>query len=172
MSVRRRSCARSSQQTRDDASNAARMEHFGESNFRLMKHNLTLYLGRHFNLKVVSLLANETASKLGYEIDRCSRRKFNILILWIFERWEEIGDLFLQNMNNYLQHADDLESEERCADLSCIEMIKPDVNQETSTNIENNQELGVNYDTDQEVDPFNLFESDYNEFSFTLDQDF
>ena len=91
----RRSGVRSDQQMRDDASNEARMEAYGKSNFMFMRDCLARYLGRHFSLSVVSRLANETASQRGYKIDRCSRRKFDILMLWLFERWDDIGDSFI-----------------------------------------------------------------------------
>ena len=130
MSVRRRSSTSSAQQMRDDASNAAWMERFGESNFMFMKNNLANCLGRHFNLEAVSYLAETTASAFGCKIDRCARRKFDILILWIFERWETIGNVFLQNMREYLQNAATLESAWRRADLPCIKMIEPCVKKE------------------------------------------
>ena len=95
--------ARSAQQLRDDASNAERMAAYGESTFLQNKDNLRKYLGRFFKLSIVQLLANKTATALGYTIDRCSRRKFDILILWLFERWENVGPLFLQNVNDFLQ---------------------------------------------------------------------
>ena len=130
MSVRRRSCKRSAQQLRDDTMNAARMERCGESNFRYMKNKLANCLGRHFNIKVVSSLAQNTASAFGCKIDRSARRKFDILILWIFERWETIGSVFLQNTREYLQNAATLESAWRRADLSGIKMIEPCVKKE------------------------------------------
>ena len=62
MIARRRSVALSNQQMIADASNAARIAAFNESNFRFMRDRLALQLGRHFNLGVITNLAEETAS--------------------------------------------------------------------------------------------------------------
>ena len=145
MIARRRSGALSNQQMIADSSNAARISAFGESNFRFMRDRLALHLDRYFNLEVVSHLAEEAASQCGYIIDKCSRRTFDALILWIFERWETIGDLFVQNVNNYLQHAAGLEADGRRVDSPGIEMVEPGVNQEASTNAGKNDQ-GIDSD--------------------------
>ena len=88
----RRRVGRSDQQMMNDAKNAERMAAVGETAFNEMKNNLRLYLGRFFKLSVLQMLANATATTLGYTIDRCSRRKLDILILWLIERWGNIGN--------------------------------------------------------------------------------
>ena len=123
----RRRVGRSDQQMMNDAKNAERMAAVGETAFNKMKNNLRLYLGRFFKLSVLQMLANATATTLGYTIDRCSRRKLDILILWLIERWGNIGNLFVQYMNNYLMNPEAFQVVENSVAEPGIEEVEPGV---------------------------------------------
>ena len=88
---------------RDDNANFLRLTAYGVPRFMFMKSRLISRLGRHYNLKVIQQLATATAREFNTKIDRCSRRKFDMLILWVFERWETIGEFFDQSIDKYLE---------------------------------------------------------------------
>ena len=192
----RRRGARSAQQLRDDASNAERMSAYGEANFLRDKNHLRQYFGRYFCLSVVQMLAVQTATALGYIIDRCSRRKFDMLVLWLLERWDNVGPLFVQNMNDFIQQqaqpqaihpqAVQQQANEGLVVPPGIEQVEPGI-EDQSTIIAINQEdedrfnedyysIDVRQEEDlvefQEGDPFNTFENDFYEFDTFSDQDF
>ena len=64
-------------------------------------------------------------------------------------------------MDNYLQNAAFLEADGRRVDLPGIEMVEPDVNEEASPFIEDNQEIDV--DNNFYGQPFGGYYDDYQD---------
>ena len=113
MSERRWNVSGGFQQTMSyEAVKAARMNAFGIARFNTYKTALMNYLGVFFNFNVFMILAENAALAFGYEIDEYSRYDEDMLILWVFENFQIIGSLFLQNANTLLTNQEALRAEE------------------------------------------------------------
>ena len=79
-----------------------RMNNYGKEKFNTFKNNLKLYLGAYFDFNVIMMLAENTASTEGCDIEWYSKTEIDMIVLWISENFEKIGESFLDNVNHFL----------------------------------------------------------------------
>ena len=170
--------------------NAQRMAQCDMERFMEMKSNLQKLLGVYFKRENVLAIARKTARRFGLTIDSGSSRKFEPLILWVFERFDEIGDCFVQNAFEFLENPERFIAEEK--HRVPYTHIFNGINQEeyiraTTPGIEMNEpglaecasSINITGHFGDDVDLFGQFEDDVSQFgqfdwnvnSHNLDED-
>lgn len=125
---KQRSTQRSKVQKKYDEKIAERMNKYGIDRFNVKKEQIRLLLGKYFQRKVVLVIAKRIATKYAYTLDMCSSRKFNALLLWIFEHYEDIGKAFEENISAFVHSQEGSQVDERSKEAPGIGMNEPDKN--------------------------------------------
>lgn len=92
------------QQQRDEIANRARMNTNRDKYDPIVKL-LKEILKKDYKLTNIKKIALKTSMEKKIGIDRLAKRSFSILICWLCETWDVIGDDFLSNCYDFLKEA-------------------------------------------------------------------
>ena len=101
------------QKRRDEISGKRRKNKLGEDVFDALTAQIINIFGANYNYKNVMKIALMAASKFNLKIDRQGKRRFEWLLLWIFERWEIIGCDFIINAIHFVQQSAVVQDQKR-----------------------------------------------------------
>ena len=172
---RRRSVSRSSQQLRDDARNEQRKAMIDPTAFQDMVHHLRASLGaKYYKLDFLKALAKKTARESGCSLDRCAKRKKEMIIVWFIENWQYIRDKLSQNLIILMQNPEQFLANEAADYAPGIEEVEPDVQEvvypETAqVQVQENVSCDFFYQDQNENDSFIIYDNNFEEPGFDLD---